>query len=249
MHPILIDIGPVTLYSYGFFIAAAILLGLGLSMKEARRKNLNHKLIPDLGFYLILGALAGSRLLYVLLNPLYFLENPLQIIQFWKGGLVFVGGAIAAGLIAWLYLNKKKEPFRKWLDAFAPGIAAGQALGRIGCIMAGCCYGKQCSLPWSVTFKNPNSLAPLNSPLHPTQLYHSLSGLIIFILLIAAKKKVRQPGQLFALFLMLYALFRFVVEFFRGDFRGHLGFLSVTQWIVCLVFVLGVSLFYTFRRN
>ncbi len=249
MHPILIDIGPVTLYSYGFFIAAAILLGLGLSMKEARRKNLNHKLIPDLGFYLILGALAGSRLLYVLLNPLYFLENPLQIIQFWKGGLVFVGGAIAAGLIAWLYLNKKNEPFRKWLDAFAPGIAAGQALGRIGCVMAGCCYGKQCSLPWSVTFKNPNSLAPLNTPLHPTQLYHSLSGVIIFILLIAAKKKVRQPGQLFALFLMLYALFRFVVEFFRGDFRGHLGFLSVTQWIVCLVFILGLSLFYTFRRH
>ena len=249
MHPVLVDIGPITLYSYGFFIAAAILLGLGLSMREARLKNLNHKLLPDLGFYLILGALAGSRLLYVLLNPAYFLEHPLQMLQFWKGGLVFVGGAIAAGLIAWFYLSRKQEPFRKWLDVFAPGIAAGQALGRIGCFMAGCCYGKQCALPWSVTFKNPDSLAPLHSPLHPTQLYHSLSGVMLFILLITARKKIRHPGQLFALFLMLYALFRFVIEFFRGDFRGHLAFLSVTQWIVSCVFVLGVSLFVLFRRS
>lgn len=249
MHPILIEIGPLTIYSYGFFIAAAILLGMGLTMHEARHKHLNPRIVSDLGFYLILGALIGSRLLYVFLNPVYFFSHPLEIIKFWKGGLIFVGGAIAAGLIAWIYLKQREGPFRDWLDAFAPGIAAGQAVGRIGCLMAGCCYGKQCSLPFAITFKLPNSLAPLHLPLHPTQIYHSLAGLCTFIILVLAKRKQLQPGQLFALFLMLYSLFRFGIEFYRGDFRGDLGVLSVTQWITTFVLLLGLTLMVRFRRK
>ncbi|MFW6054535.1 MAG: prolipoprotein diacylglyceryl transferase [Thermodesulfobacteriota bacterium] len=249
MHPILVDLGPLTVYSYGFFIAAAILLGMGLAMHEARQKDLNPRLVLDLGFYLILGAVVGSRLLYVLLHPVYFFNRPLEIVQFWKGGLVFIGGVIVAVIVAWIYLKQKEEPFLDWLDTFAPGAAAGQALGRIGCLMAGCCYGKPADLPWALTFMMPNSLAPLHLPLHPTQIYHSLAGLVTFVLLVLAKRKDLKSGQLFALFLVLYSFFRFVIEFFRGDYRGYLGFLSTTQWITIVVFIIGVSIILKLRSQ
>jgi phosphatidylglycerol:prolipoprotein diacylglycerol transferase len=249
MNPVLIDIGPLTIHSYGFFIAAGFLLGLSVAMHQAKQRGLDHKLVPDLGFYIILSAIVGSRLLYVLLEPAYFLDNPLQILQFWKGGLVFLGGALLAALVCLLVLRRKNQPFWPWADAFAPGIAAGQAVGRLGCLMAGCCYGKACSLPWSITFTQPNSLAPINVPLHPTQVYHSLAGLITLCILLLARKKMARPGELFALFLVLYSMFRFVIEFFRGDFRGYLGFLSVTQWVSAALFMAGLTLIIKARRS
>jgi len=249
MNPVLIDIGPLTIHSYGFFIAAGFLLGLSVAMHQAKQKGLDHKLVPDLGFYIILSAIVGSRLLYVLLEPAYFLDHPLQILQFWKGGLVFLGGAILAALVCLLVLRRKDQPFWPWADAFAPGIAAGQAVGRLGCLMAGCCYGKACSLPWSITFTQPNSLAPINVPLHPTQVYHSLAGLITLCILLLARKKMARPGQLFGLFLVLYSLFRFVIEFYRGDFRGYLGFLSVTQWVAAGLFFAGLTMIIKARRS
>jgi len=248
MHPILIKIGPFTVYSYGFFIAAAFLLALGLSMRQARRMGLNSKLVPDLGFFLILAALAGSRLLYVLLRPEAFLTDPLLIVQFWKGGLVFSGGAIAAALTGWWFLRRKGQPFWAWTDAFAPGIAAGQAVGRIGCLMAGCCYGKPTDLPWGITFYSTSSLAPLGKTLHPTQIYHSLAGLITFIILLLAGRKLKKSGQLFALLLVFYSIFRFHIEFFRGDFRGYLGPFSVTQWVTVVILAAGAILFIQRRR-
>jgi phosphatidylglycerol:prolipoprotein diacylglycerol transferase len=248
MHPILIRIGSFTVYSYGFFIAAAFLLALGLSMHQAKRLQLNHRLVPDLGFYLILAALIGSRLFYVLLRPELFLENPLLIVQFWKGGLVFSGGALIAVLTGWWFLHRKNEPFWLWTDAFAPGIAAGQAIGRIGCLMAGCCYGKPTDLPWAITFTSPHALAPLGKALHPTQIYHSLAGVVTLIILLLVRPRLKKPGQLFALLLILYSIFRFCIEFFRGDFRGYLGPFSVTQWVTLAIFGVG-SMLYIWRRR
>lgn len=248
MHPVLIRIGPFTIYSYGFFIAAAILLGLAIGMREAKHRGLSHRMVPDLGFYIILSAILGARLLYVLLKPDYFLQHPLDIIQFWKGGLVFIGGAIGAVGAAVVYLRLHREPFWSWADAFAPGIAAGQAIGRIGCLMAGCCYGETCALPWAITFTNPNSLAPLHMELHPTQIYHSLAGILTLVLLYGLKKRLQGSGQLFGVLMVCYGALRFAIEFFRGDFRGHLGPLSVTQWVALGVLILGIALFQMRRR-
>ncbi|MDZ7760460.1 MAG: prolipoprotein diacylglyceryl transferase [Desulfovermiculus sp.] len=243
MHPVLIDIGPLTIHSYGFFIAAGFLLGMWLTMREAPMYGLNRQFVPDLAFYLIVSAVVGSRILYVLLDPRPFLADPLLIFQFWKGGLVFVGGVAAAMATAWVVIRIKGEPFWRWADAFAPGIAAGQFLGRIGCLMAGCCYGKPTSLPWAITFTHPQSLAPLHIPLHPTQLYHSLAGLVTCVLLLSLRSKFPVPGQRFAMFLILYAFFRFGIELFRGDFRGVLGPFSLTQVLAGLIFCLGLALF------
>ena len=242
MHPILVNIGPLTIHSYGFFVAAAFLASMAWTCREAKSRGLDHALVSDLGFYVILGAILGARILYILINPVYFFHNPLEIFMFWKGGLVFLGGAILAGLAGYRYLKKRNQPLWPWLDAMAVSVPLGQAIGRIGCLSAGCCYGGHCSLPWSITFTDPTSLAPLNVPLYPTQIYHSLAGLSTFLILLTAKRFLKTDGMLAGFFLVLYAIFRFTIEFYRGDYRGDFGFLSVTQVIAMGVFCLGIGI-------
>ncbi|MFP4658105.1 MAG: prolipoprotein diacylglyceryl transferase [Desulfonatronovibrionaceae bacterium] len=249
MHPILLEFGPITIHSYGFFIALAFLAGMTWTMREANQRDLPAKYVPDFSFYIILGSIIGARILYVLLNPTYFLKNPLEAVMFWKGGLVFLGGAIVATLLGYLFLRKKNQPVWPWLDALAPGLALGQAIGRLGCVFAGCCYGQTCNLPWAVTFTAPESLAPVHVPLHPTQIYHSLAGLITFALLLVLKKRTTEPGKLMGAFLILYSVFRFNIEFFRGDYRGDLGILSVTQLLAAGIFILGVTIVASRKRT
>ncbi len=242
MHPILIKIGPITIYTYGFFIASAFLLALGWAGYEAKKQDLDPKIVSDLGFYLIIAGILGARLLYVLMNLRYFRSHPLESIMIWKGGLVFAGGAILGFITAIIYLRSKKQEIWKWADVFAPAIALGQFVGRIGCLMAGCCYGRYCTLPWAITFRDPNSLAPLNVPLHPTEIYHSLAGLVTFFVLCILKPRVKATGTIFGIFLVLYGAFRFIIEFFRGDYRPMLGPLSFTQWTAMVLAFIGIGL-------
>ncbi|MES9995115.1 prolipoprotein diacylglyceryl transferase [Desulfovibrio aminophilus] len=243
MHPVLIDLGFATVHTYGVFIALAFLGGVGWTWLEARRKGLPADCIPDVAFAVFVGALVGARVLYVLLYPSYFLEHPLEILQFWEGGMVFSGGAVLGGWLGWRVARRRQQPVLPWLDAVAPGLALGETIGRLGCFSAGCCYGQLCGMPWAVTFTDPRSLAvPLNMPLHPTQLYHSLSGLLTFGILLALRDRLTRPGSLMGLFLVLFSLSRFGVEFFRADFRGQLGPFSVTQAVYALFLGLGLFL-------
>ena len=242
-----IQLGPFALHTYGLFVAAGFLLGISWSMREARQRGLDPNMVSDLGFYIILGAILGARLLYVLINPTYFWHNPQEILMFWKGGLVFSGGAIMAAVFAMAFLRFKRQDKWVWMDTLAPGIGLGEAVGRIGCLAAGCCYGASCDLPWAISFFHPESLAPLHVPLHPTQLYHSLAGLACFAVTLAAKNRLRAPGQLMGLFLILFGAFRYVIELFRADYRGDFGPVSVTQFIaLCAV---GLGVFIILRRR
>jgi phosphatidylglycerol:prolipoprotein diacylglycerol transferase len=249
MHPVLIDIGPITVYSYGFFVATAILLALGIAYREAKQRGLARHIVPDLGFYLILSAIVGARLLYVLFRFDYFAAHPLEILQFWKGGLVFSGGAVLAIAVGWFYLRQQNQSFLAWADAFAPGIAAGQAWGRIGCFLAGCCYGQTCYLPWAVSFESTESLAPTHVPLHPTQIYHSLAGVITFVLLLTLGKRLQGKGQAFGLFLVLYAVFRIGIEFYRASHTEALLGMSVTQWLSAGLLLAGAAMLARPRRS
>jgi len=242
-----IHFGPFALHTYGLFVATGFLLGIAWSMREARLRGLDPNLLSDLGFYIILGAILGARLLYVLINPTYFWHNPQEIVMFWRGGLVFSGGAIMATLFALAFLRIRKQSPWVWMDTLAPGIGLGEAVGRIGCLAAGCCYGAECDLPWSITFKHPESLAPLYTPLHPTQLYHSLAGLACFAVLLLLKPRIRGNGQLMGIFLMLFGAFRFVIELYRADYRGDFGPVSVTQFIALGAVALGAFIFH-YRR-
>jgi phosphatidylglycerol:prolipoprotein diacylglycerol transferase len=244
-----LQFGPFALHTYGLFVATGFLLGIAWSMREARQRGLDPAMVSDLGFYVILGAILGARLLYVLINPTYFWNNPLEIFMFWKGGLVFSGGAILATVFAMAFLKSRKQDYWIWMDTLAPGIGLGEAVGRIGCLAAGCCYGAVCDLPWAITFTNPDSLAPLHMPLHPTQLYHSLAGLVCFVAVLAAKPLVRGTGQLMGIFLVLFGALRYTIELFRADYRGDFGPISVTQLIALGAVGLGIYIILHRRRH
>jgi phosphatidylglycerol:prolipoprotein diacylglycerol transferase len=244
MHPILIKFGPVTIHTYGFFVALGFLLGLLLAVKQAKKEGLPHNKIIDLGFYILLAAILGSRLFFIILNAVHYMKNPLDIFKIWEGGLVFYGGVLLAVPTVIWYVKKNALGIWKTADIFTPSIAIGHTLGRLGCFSAGCCYGKSAeSLPWGVVFTDPNCLAPTNILLHPTQLYESGGEFINFLILLLLRKYKSFNGQLFMTYLLLYAILRFTVEFFRGDVeRGFIAeSLSVAQGISILMFLIAIA--------
>lgn len=250
MHPILFQLGPVTIYAYGVAIATAFFVGISLASKRAQKEGLDAQKVIDLCFYLLIAAIVGSRVLYVGINFSYFIKNPLDVFKLWQGGLVFYGGLIAAVIVAFFYLKKNQLPAWRTVDILVPSLALGQAIGRWGCFLAGCCYGKPTGLPWGITFSDPASLAPLHVHLHPTQLYSSLFNLAVFFTLLQIHKTKKFHGQVFWAYLLLYSTGRFIIEFFRGDERGFLfeGILSTSQFIGIFVFTLSLFMCLRGRR-
>lgn len=220
MHPILFQIGPFSVHTYGFFIALGVLAGLFLARREAKRLELDPDNVVDACFYIVVAAIVGSRVFYVLTNWDVFAAAPLDVFKIWEGGLVFYGGLIGALAMFGVYLKMAKLPFGKMADIGAVCVPLGHTFGRLGCFSAGCCYGKVCQHPWAVTFRHPDSLAPLYVPLHPTQLYCAFSNLSIFLLIFSLRRFKRYDGQLFWIYVAAYGINRSIIEFFRGDFRG-----------------------------
>jgi phosphatidylglycerol:prolipoprotein diacylglycerol transferase len=246
MYPVLLQIGSLTIYTYGFFVAVGFLAGMFLAHNEAKRLGEDPGRILDLFFYLLIAAIVGSRLFYVGTNPGEYLERPLEIVKIWSGGLVFYGGFVGGLAAALIYIKKKRMVLWRTADILAPSIAAGQFLGRIGCFFAGCCYGKESELPWAVTFTHPHTLAPAGEPLHPTQLYSAASNLIIFSVLWILRKRKGYNGQIFWMYALLYGITRTLIEIFRGDFRGPsvFGILSVSQVIGVLIVLIAVFMMF-----
>lgn len=246
MFPVLFQIGPFTFYTYGFFIALGILLGMKISvfMSRAEKKysrNDVEESLYSLLIYLVVGGLIGGRLFYAVTHRSQFADDFFSIVKFWEGGLVFYGGLFGAvaGLILWRRKNKIGA-WLKILDWLAPGLAFGHALGRLGCFFAGCCYGNPTHHFLSVTFENPRSLAPIGIPLHPTQIYEFLFLLFLGGFLIwKTKRKIRNAefadGAIFLDYLIYYSLGRFALDFLRGDEILVLG-LSPGQVTSIIVF-------------
>lgn len=222
---------------------------MGWAMREARLKELPYTLAPVAGIIAIVCGIIGARALYVSLYPQEFAKNFSEIFYIWQGGLVFSGAFIFGSLGGLLYLKSQKQDLLPWLDCYAPAIALGQTVGRLGCFFAGCCYGKPTELVWGVVFKNTNSLAPLFQHLHPTQIYHSIAGLITFLVLLGAKKFIPDSGKICGLFLILFSLFRFIIEFFRADYRGSFGPISTTQFITLVFFSIGIYLLFINKKR
>jgi phosphatidylglycerol:prolipoprotein diacylglycerol transferase len=252
MYPDLVSFGNFTLHTYGFCIALGVLLGILFVSREAKREGMNQQLLLDLAFYLLIAAIIGSRIFYIILNPGYYLRHPLETLMIWRGGLVFYGGFLFAFPTCFMYLKRHGLPFLKTCDLLAPGLALGECIGRIGCFFAGCCYGRPTDLPWGVTFTHPNSLAQLNVSLHPTQLYTSAHALLAFIILVGFRRFKHADGQVVFLYVLLYALGRLIIEHFRGDERGLLvaGCLTLTQTIaIALIPVALGMIIHLGRRN
>src|SRR4030043_1413495 len=197
MHPILFRFGPLTIHTYGLLVAVGFLIGLGFAVRQARKEGTPADKIIDLGFYILLSAIIGLRLFFILINASHYIKNPLDIFKIWEGGLVFYGGVLLAVPTAIWYVKKNGLGIWRTADVFAPSIAIGHALGRLGCFFAGCCYGKTAeALPWAVRFTYSESLAQIGIPLHPTQLYESAGEFINFLILIALRKNKAFKGQL-----------------------------------------------------
>ena len=245
MHPRLFELGAITVYSYGVLLAAAYLLGLKLAMVRAKARGLDANRVLDLGIYIIISALIGAKLLLLITDFETFMHNPRELLTLARSGGVFYGGLILAVSVALVYIRKVGLPLWTTTDVFAPGIALGHVIGRFGCLFAGCCYGKPTTMPWGITFTDPFAAAnvgtPLGTPLHPTQLYEAGAELLILVVLLTTERKGRPfPGRTFWLYMLVYAISRFIIEFYRADERGTVGMFSTSQFISLVLAPLAV---------
>ncbi|MGH9341930.1 MAG: prolipoprotein diacylglyceryl transferase [Acidobacteriota bacterium] len=259
MYPELIDLGPITLHTYGLLLAVAYLVAISLAAYLAEKDGIPREKAWDIGFIVIISAIVGAKLLLVITDVGGYLNQPSRFLslEFWQAGGVYYGGLIGAVAGASFYIwRNPKLPYWKVTDAAAPAIALGQSIGRLGCLAAGCDYGKPTDLPWAITFTSEYANryvgVPLNTPLHPTQLYESLATFLIFVALLWTYGRRQFPGQIFALYLGLYGLARFGLEFFRGDIdRGFVfgGVLSTSQFISLLIVPLAIAAYLYVRSR
>jgi len=256
MHPVLVDVGWFQIRSYGFLLALSFLLGIYLAGYRAKRFGIKSQLILDLSVWIIVAAVVGSRILYVLFH-LGEYSSPLEVFALWQGGATFYGGLILAVVVSYVYISRKKLSFLTVADIVAPSLAVGVMFTRVGCFLSGCCYGRPTSGPWGVHFPPASEAARSAADaarelgvtavgLHPTQLYSSAYGLLILVIVLLADRymRPRKKGATFGVFLVLYGIARFTVDFFRFYEENARGLfdLSVSQYISAGLFAAGIFL-------
>jgi phosphatidylglycerol:prolipoprotein diacylglycerol transferase len=254
MYPILFEIGDWPIYTYGVLLAAAYLAGLQLAVVRARRAGLDSTRIMDLGIYLIIAALVGAKLMLVVVEFDTFRNNPGDLFSLVRVGGVFYGGLIFAFVVGLILVRRYRLPVWATADMYAPGIALGHVIGRLGCLLAGCCYGRPADVPWAVTFTSEvareNAGTPLHEPLHPTQLYDAGGELIILAALLILERRSRGfAGRTFWLYILLYAISRFIVEAYRGDPRGEMIGLSTSQVVSIALVPVALLMLARLRRR
>ena len=242
MFPQLFSIGPFTIHTYGLFAVLGFAGGAALAVKTGKDRGFQPRQVMDMAFAMVLWAIVGSRLLYIFMNLSHFRDHPLDALKVWQGGLVFSGGLLAVALAMAWYLRRRRLSFWAAGDLWAPALALGEAVGRIGCFMAGCCFGKPTDLPWGVVFSHPQAPGPLNIPLHPTQLYTSLAGFGIFGVLIFLHGRRKFQGQILVWYLILHSTARLLIERFRADGSAFIPGtdMSLTQLLATLILLSGI---------
>jgi phosphatidylglycerol:prolipoprotein diacylglycerol transferase len=255
MLPKLIHFGSFFLPTYGVLVAAAFLTALWMTSKLAKAAGMNSEVVVNLGVYCALAGIVGAKVLMIALDPA-FRANPMEIFSLstLQSAGIFYGGLIAALALAYFYMKRNGLPVLKTADLFAPGLALGHGIGRLGCFAAGCCWGRPTHLPWAVTFTNPDAQAvgvPLGIPLHPTQLYESFAEFVICGVLFAMARRQHRPGSIIGGYLALYGTVRFMVEFLREhDESNPLGLaISLEQWISLALVAAGVWLVVFYRER
>jgi phosphatidylglycerol:prolipoprotein diacylglycerol transferase len=225
-------------------------------MVRAKARGLDQTRVLDLGIYIIISALVGAKLLLLVTDFSTYTSNPRELLSLARSGGVFYGGLIVAVVVAVWYIRRIGLPLWTTCDVFAPGIALGHVVGRLGCFFAGCCFGRATDVAWAITFTDPfanaNVGTPLNVPLHPTQLYEAGAEALILVVLLATEKRGRYfPGRTFWLYMLLYAISRYIIEFFRGDLgRGTVfTIFSTSQFISVILAPLAVVMLIYLSRQ
>lgn len=249
MYPKLIQTGDFFLPTYGLLVALGFLAAFAVVRRLAKQRGLNDEVISNLVVYCAIAGLAGAKLFMFLFDWQSYLRDPGQIFTFatLQAAGVYQGGFIVGLTYAVWYMRQHALPVWTTMDVFAPGVALGHAIGRLGCFFAGCCYGTECDRPWAVTFDveaYKMTGVPPGVPLHPAQLYESAFNLGLFYLLYRMFQKHPRPGQVFGVYLSLYSLFRFGVEFVRHHEQELTGGLSNTQWISLATCAIGAWIYW-----
>jgi phosphatidylglycerol---prolipoprotein diacylglyceryl transferase len=253
MHPIIARFGPITIYSYGMMVAIAFIMGIYLARLEASRKNITPDLIYDLAFFLVIGSLAGARIYYlVFFDPSSFIKDPVSIFRIWEGGLA-IHGAILGGITASaLFAVARRLSFWDLSDIIAPSIILGQAIGRFGCFLNGCCFGIPTKSALGIVFP-AGSLADVayhGLAVHPAQLYEMALDLSGFFILWSIRKKIKFSGGLFLIYLMTYSVIRLIISGLRGDSLYIWGSgIKIAQAISAVIFVMAMVIFIKRRKN
>ncbi len=235
--------------SYFFFLTLGFMIATNIVIREAERAGENVRAMLDLAILILISGLVGGRLGHILFEmPGLYVEHPEYILQFWRGGLVYYGGLLLSIVVAVIFCKRRKFDFWRVADIYAPAIAFGLVFGRMGCLSAGCCYGKPAdfpfgwTVPWGISFYSGQVPADLRGiPLHPTQIYESVSSLGIYFFLVWLRRRQKFDGQIWWVFLAIYAVMRSVIEFFRFDLdRGVYlnGWLSTSQ-IISVILLAG----------
>ena len=255
-------LGPLTIYAYGLMMALGVGLGLWFVYRQAKKQGLAAPRVLDAAFYILLVSIVGAKLILLFSDFSRYTRNPKELLNLARSGGVFQGGLIFGVLFALWYFRRHKLPTWKMADIIGPALALGHGFGRVGCFAAGCCYGRECSLPWGVTFSDPRAEQitgiPLGIERHPVQLYESALNFLNFLVLFLILRKKRFDGQVFAFYIMNYSVIRFFTEYFRGDhpdksivIKGATAFSSLTwpQFFCILGLIAGLGLFFIFKKR
>lgn len=251
MYPKVISFGNFFLPTYGILVALGFLAAIAIVTRLARREGLDIERVTNLAVYCALAGLAGAKLLMFALDFDFYWRNPGNIFSLdtLLSAGVYYGGFLGALGFAWIYMKRQGLPWLKTADIFAPGVALGHAIGRLGCFAAGCCWGSLCPRPWAVTFTNPDAHeltgVPLGIPLHPAQLYEFAATALVAAWLYRRSLRTHRPGLIFGQYLLLYSTARFALEFFRHhqeDFPLAILPLTSTQWIAFALAAAGAAL-------
>lgn len=263
MHPVLFEIFGFPVHVYGLLIMSGFLLAMNLSRRQAQREGEDPDRVADLAFLALLAGLIGARIVFILTKFDEYVRHPLEIVMFWKGGLVFYGGFIGAAVYIAYYCRKHRIDFFKTADILIPYLAMAHAFGRLGCVAAGCCFGKPTDLPWGIVFPTGSMAHAQHQlegrvsaheppvPVHPTQLYEAGAELLLFAFLLWFRTRKRFHGQLFLFWLGAYSVVRSIIEVYRGDkVRGEdLYGLSTSQWISVGIAIVAVTIFTILRKR
>ncbi|MEE9219090.1 MAG: prolipoprotein diacylglyceryl transferase [Acidobacteriota bacterium] len=245
MHPVLFEIGGWQVPTYGVLLAATFLLGLRIALHYARREGVSADAVLNLWLWVLLSGVIGAKITLYLIDLDYYLRNPAAFISSLRSAGVLYGGLLLGLAVGLAYVHRQRLPLWKCLDLSAPALALGNALGRLGCLAAGCCYGRPTRLAWGLTFRDPQARSitgvPLDLALHPTQILLSLSSLLIFLLLVYLYRRKAFDGQIFLIYLLAETFIRFWIEFLRGDPRGQLLGLPTSQTLALFGFAVVIA--------
>lgn len=246
MKNILFSIGPVTIYGYGLMIGIGVFFCILMGMYRAKKYGHSEEAVIDIAIAGLLFGFVGAKLLYVIVEWKAFLTDPASVLG--TEGFVVYGGITAGVLTGMVYCKRKKLVFLEYFDLVAPCIALAQGFGRIGCFLAGCCYGRETTSALGVVFPD-GSIAPAGVKLLPTQLFSSAGDFVIMAILLWHYKRRKHVGDTGYVYMLLYGVGRFVIEMFRSDNRGAVGSLSTSQFISVFIVAAAVLLLWNNSRK